>query len=339
VLREVLGRVDTQALVRDATRHGLPAVLSHELTQAGVSLPAEEARALRMAASAVVGSALRVRTLMVRVLEAFAREGLTPVLLKGYGFGARYYPEPALRAMSDVDVLIPRESLPKAERALTGLGLGRTEEAHEAYALEHHHHLEFQSQSGLVELHFRALVGFGATLQAEPLFERAREATLEGHKVRYLRPEDELVYLAAHAAGHLLLRLGWLYDLKLLLLQTPSLDWDAVVSVARAARMQSPVYLALRAARDAFGAQVPEAALAALRPPSWQEALFQRLFSPEVLVEAPLADRKWSRYAVLPFLASGPREGAAYALHHLQRGLKRKVAFRLPGLAPTSWRG
>ena len=57
------------------------------------------------------------------------------------------------------------------------------------------------SAGGMVELHFAAIEGLGASLAGEPLHARSREALLEGRRVRYLSPEDELIYLAAHA-GH-----------------------------------------------------------------------------------------------------------------------------------------
>jgi hypothetical protein len=147
------------------------------------------------------------------------------------------------------------------------------------------------------------------------------------------------VYLASHAAGHLLLRLAWLYDLKLLLQHTPDLSWASVVSIARDSRMQAPTFLALNAAREAFYAPVPESVLKELKPPAWQGALFRRWFSPEALVRAPLAGKKWTQYATLPLLASGLGESTGYALHHLGRGLRRKFAIRFPALAPERWRG
>jgi len=45
-------------------------------------------------------------------------------------------------------------------RALEGLGLKRAAEK-PGHGGEHSHHLELEGSAGLVELHFRALVGYG----------------------------------------------------------------------------------------------------------------------------------------------------------------------------------
>ncbi|MHB8879844.1 MAG: nucleotidyltransferase family protein [Myxococcaceae bacterium] len=110
---------------------------------------------------------------------------------------------------------------------------------------------------GMVEVHFRLMANWGAS---------GVSSTLEGRSVRYLCPEDELVYLALHVANHMLGRLGWLYDLKLLVLAYPSLDWSRVVETAREARMPGPAFYALDASRRLLGAGIPEAVLEELAP-------------------------------------------------------------------------
>jgi hypothetical protein len=337
-VRAALARVSVEQLVAEAQRHALGAVLLHELTAAGAELPLAPADALRTQTVQTAGVALRIERLTLKVLDALTEHGVIPVLLKGYGLASRFYPDPLVRAMTDVDLLIPPEGLPKAERALEPLNLRRKEAPAEAYDRAHHHHLHLISDDGPVELHFRALTAFGAILEGAPLYARSTAATLKGRTVRYLLPEDELVYLAAHAAGHLLLQLSWLYDIKLLVLRTSDMRWEVVVERARESRMQAAVFLALNAAKEAFLAPIPDTVLRDLTPPLWQAALFRRLFSPNALVEASL-DGKWRRYATLPLLAAGPREMAGFTLHHLGRGLRRKVALRFPSLAPTHWRG
>jgi hypothetical protein len=61
-------------------------------------------------------------------------------------------------------------------------------------------------------------MGFGRILPSDPLLERSRPAPGRVlSSLRVLAPEDELVFLAVHAAVHRFFRLGWLYDLALLL--------------------------------------------------------------------------------------------------------------------------
>jgi hypothetical protein len=254
-------------LVYAAARHGLAGFLQHALGRSGQTLEEAVRTNLRREALAQAARGLRVRALLLRSLDALDAVGVVPVLLKGYGLAMRLYPEPLQRATTDVDLLVADAEVGRASGALVGLGLKPLSAEAAAHAREHEHHLTFSGAAGMVELHFRALVGYGQSLEAEALLSRAEEAELEGRRVRYLRAEDELVYLALHASNHLLQRLAWLFDLKLLVLARPGLDWGGVVEVARGTAFPHLAWYALEAARRLTGAPVPEEALAALAPP------------------------------------------------------------------------
>lgn len=285
---------DEAALVQAAARHGLAGFLQYVALQGGVELGPEQRLRLRREAMAQAAVGLRVKGLLLRAVEALAAEGTVPVLLKGYGLALRYYPEPLLRATSDVDVLVGREQVARARGALERLGLRARGEGHE-------HHLELAGPAGLVELHHRALSGWGLVLEAEGLLARAEPGEVEGRAVRYLRAEDELPYLALHASNHLLQRLAWLFDLKLLVRARPGLDWAEVVAQAQGAGWGPAVWYALEAARRLVGAAVPEQVLQALAPPLWQRRLAVQLFTAEHLLDTQLAEHKaaWWVYKAL----------------------------------------
>ncbi len=302
------------ALIHAAGRHGLAGFVQHAAGQAGWALPPEAHAALRREALASVARGLRVKTLLLRTLEALAAEGIVPVLLKGYGLALRLYPDPLQRATSDVDVLVARGEVEAASRALAGLGLEPVEEGAHGDA----HHREFRGEAGLVELHYRALAGYGLALEAEALLARAEEAALEGRRVRYLRAEDELVYLALHASNHLLQRLAWLFDLKLLVLARPGLDWARVVEVARGTAFPHLAWYALEAARRLLGARVPDEALAALAPPVWQRVLAGRFFSGERLLAFQLWNSKPAWAAAKLLLAPRLLPMARYTVRRLR---------------------
>src|SRR5207249_193570 len=124
--------------------------------------------------------------------------------------------------------------------------------------------------------------------EADSLLARAEQAELEGRSVRYLRAEDELVYLALHASNHLLQRLSWLFDLKLLVLANPRLQWPEVAEVARASGLPHLAWYALEAAHRLMGASVPPEVLEELAPPRWQRLLASRFFSEERLLGTSL---------------------------------------------------
>lgn len=151
------------------------------------------------------------------VLRRIDRHIAVPALvLKGPLFAKRYYSRPSARGTSDIDLLIAEDDVARAAASLAPLGYTIIDSDREiARARREHHHLHCVGR-GLpdLELHFHAYRGFGMTLRAAMLAERSVVAP--GFSVlRVAAPEDELVYLAVHAAAHRFGRLAWLHDLRL----------------------------------------------------------------------------------------------------------------------------
>lgn len=309
---------DADALVHAAARHGLAGFVQHALGRSEWRLDEAARTRLRREALGQAARGMRVKALLLRSLDALAAVGVVPVSMKGYGLALRLYPEPLQRATTDVDLLVADAEVAVASRALEGLGLRPLGAKEAAHAREHEHHLTFTGAAGMVELHFRALVGYGETLEAEALLARAETSELEGRRVRYLRAEDELVYLALHASNHLLQRLAWLFDLKLRVLASPGLDWGRVVEVARGTAFSHLAWYALEAARRLMGAPVPEEVLSALAPPRWQRLLAVRFFSAERLLETELMLHKPAWAAAKLLLAPRLLPMARYTVRRLR---------------------
>ena len=317
---EAVRGADFNALAQDAARHGLSGLVAHLLHEARVEVPAPHGETLRRQGMAIAATGMRVKRLLLASLDALAPEGVEPVLLKGYGLGVRLYPSPFYRACTDVDLWVGREELARAERALQGVGLRRVRAPD--FEDDSLHHLELAGKAGMVELHYRALSSFGTPLEGEGLREHTARAEVEGRAVRYLAPADELVYLALHATHHLLQRLSWLYDLKLLIRAHPGLDWDEVGRQAEASGMGGLAFFALEAARRALGAEVPASLLAKLRPAGWQAALARGLFSDAWLARAYLAAHKPVWYLAKGLLAQDVPRTARLGLSRLWKAAK-----------------
>ncbi|NTX55892.1 nucleotidyltransferase family protein [Myxococcus sp. CA039A] len=311
---------EATAFVRGAVRHGLAGFVAHAVGQVGWELPADSSALLRRESLTGAARSLQVKALLLKSLEALASEGIVPVSLKGYGLALRLYPDPLQRATRDVDLLVSRGEVETAVRSLTGLGLTARPTRDGRHADLDSHHLELEGKAGLVELHFRALAGWGRALEGDALVSRAVEGALEGQRVRWLCPEDEAVYLALHASHHLLQRLAWLFDLKLLAAR--GLDWDRVVEGARGTGLPQLVFHGWEVARRLLGAPVPEAALEALAPPWWQRRLARRFFTEERLVETELVRSRPRWMAAKLLLAPEPGAMLRYALRRLDTAIR-----------------
>ncbi len=317
--------VEADGLVRAAVRHGLVGFVEHAVARAGWALPEAARTSLRREALGGAARALRVKALLLRSLDALAPVGQVPVLLKGYGLALRLYPDPLQRATTDVDLLVARADVGAAVQALVPVGLVARPEAGSRHGEEDAHHLELAGPAGLVELHYRALAGWGEALEGDALLARADAGTVDGRAVRWLRPEDEAVYLALHASHHALQRLAWLFDLKLLARSGARLDWRTVVERARGTGFPHAAWCAWDAAWRLLDAPVPEEVLAALAPPRWRQVLARRFFSDERLLGASLLDSRPGWMAAKVLLA--PRMGslARYGGRRLRNALRARL--------------
>jgi hypothetical protein len=296
----------TSALLDQADRHGMSAFLAHQL---GELAPAR----LQQARLIAISRALRLQRLTHFVLDGLRERGVIPVLLKGVGLASRYWPSRELRPSGDVDVLVSPDELDAVSEFLRGAGFL----ASAAADPDHPHHRAFASSMGLVEVHFRAFTGPGGG-SLDGL--RTIASGFDGRPVRYLAVEEEVVYLASHAAQHFFTRLAWLVDLKLLAQQEAGLDWHRVVEVASRSRLRAATHSALVLAARRLGAPIPEWALEALAVTPGHERLVLAAFTPERLDSAAIATSRAA--APLRALLSDSARGA---MSHLVDGAARRL--------------
>ncbi|MFN0064580.1 MAG: nucleotidyltransferase family protein [Myxococcaceae bacterium] len=331
----ILANASAPTLATEARRHGLSAVLQDALERSGVTWRSEHQDALRRDSFAVIANGLRVRALLFSTLDVLAKVDVFPVLLKGYGFGLRYYPDPLFRPTFDVDLLIGENDWVRADRALQELGLRPPERAAVLYHRQHHHHVHYGGAPGSVELHFRPFTGLGGALNASGYLERAREGRIEGRAVRYLSPTDECRYLALHAAGHLFARLSWLYDLKLLLAQTP-VDWDAMAHESQRDGLARATGIAFHVLERALDVRTEANRFRTSKTsPAWVD----RAFSDERLEKSAWANSKWPAFGLTLLLSDGMTNRFLHLGHHGLRGLRRRASRTFPSLVPEIWRG
>jgi len=224
------------SLLGGALRHGLVERLMAALPAGRGGLPPEVEERLQHEAAGLRIRAARLSAALDEALRALSRRGIPVVPLKGPVLAERLYADPALRPSTDLDLLVSGADFDDAAAALEELGYSLDRSWTAAYQRRHHHHVSLHRPGGpAIELHHRAVSGFGTFLPGEDLIARARpHVTSTGAKALVLSPEDELLYLGLHAAGHLFQRLGWLEDMALLLERHPDLDRAIVIERARA---------------------------------------------------------------------------------------------------------
>ncbi len=337
--RALDGIADWQALAREARDQGLFTLLVGACERAGGRVPPDiRDDYARHHAIASVWHAHLLASLDA-LGDVFAAAKLDVAALKGPLLAERLYPEGALRASVDLDLLVAEDDLERAVAALQWAGWQTDSGPTAVYARQHHHHLQLRREGQPpLELHFRARVEFGTVMPAAALIARSSAVTsTHGRGLRLLAPEDEVVYLAVHAAGHGFMRLIWLYDLKLLCGSDSNIDWAAVVERARAVRVLTAVAFTCEMLRQRLNVAVPD--LPELRPRGLRHRIARRVQQRVARDEGFLALDRAGGLAFTSLLCDRPLAGALLWGHHASHMLKRRVQRRLPRLVPADWAG
>jgi len=141
------------------------------------------------------------------VVRAFNQDGLPLAILKGALFSTHYYPSMGLRTFKDIDILVSPRTRAQAAQVLCRLGY-RPEQHIKGFDQEwlvaHHYHWVFLRERSLpVELHWNLTPPHSPVQFDLPgLWQRSQVVDWQGGPVCVFAPEDQLVYLAVHAAKH-----------------------------------------------------------------------------------------------------------------------------------------
>jgi hypothetical protein len=247
---------DWEIVPARAEAHGMAPLLHAHLRSAGIHPPRPVTRQLQglylqhRRANQIRADVLR------EILAAFETAGVQALILKGAALSHLVYPEPGLRPMSDIDLLVSRSDPAKAQEALAGLGFdaplpsrGALPHRHLAAAtlrregllvqVEIHHQLSstyFDNAVSYLRNRFspntarrsstRAARVNGLTVSPRPLPALGRSASTLGL-------EDMLGHLCQHLLSHINVwdygRLIWVADIVSLAERFASeIDWDHV---------------------------------------------------------------------------------------------------------------
>jgi Uncharacterised nucleotidyltransferase len=238
-----------------------------------------------------------------RVLWILSDARVPVIPLKGVALAERLYGDPARRVCSDLDILVPPDTVPRARRRL--LDLGYTSPFSEDFFLKHQFLTsadcsllnEESTLPYLLEVHWTLLQHSSKDQQVmQDLWSQARPQECSGSTIYKMTPEWELLYLAAHAAYHKWHTLKWLADIHDLCLST-RIDWEQVKQKAERFELTSIVRYTLTACSSLFGMPMPPY-ISALALPAGV-----RLF-PESLVQSEI----WKAPLFYPRLLRRPSE-------------------------------
>ncbi len=230
-------------LPAQAEAHGMAPLLWRHLCNSGADVPEETARTLR-------GLYLRHRLrnkiharLLMEVMEILRQAGIQPWVLKGLALAYKYYPDPALRPVGDIDLLFKQEEVlpalhllaeagfqvefpfPTSKRIPKSLVIASPPREGIRINIEaHHYDPHGRAPDGSYDDEFK---GFDSPPMPVILGEVAFHTPA---------PLETLLYLSRHLARHMLdvtserpLQLKWVADiLSVVERHAGTMDWDNI---------------------------------------------------------------------------------------------------------------
>jgi hypothetical protein len=309
VERALAEGADTDMAIAVAAEQGLEALLWRALSSAGAcdSL-GPQGMVLRAVADARrMEALLLIPDAVARAVRPLTEAGLMPIVFKGPAVASRY-PEPGLRPMGDIDLLLPATDHRRALEVLLGADWRIVRDGgtgHYDTVLLHD-----KVPSLALELHFglEPSTEQVTSIDASALWERRVPASWAGSSAFGLSQADELVVLAAHAGKpfHGFTRLIWIADFAMIIgaaaaRDTP-IDWDAVRATAERARCLTVVGAALAMARHA-GVESPRD-LFPMPKHGWRGQTLRQLLS----VTWPMTTRELHRFQLTYALTDAPAQ-------------------------------
>lgn len=202
------------------------------------------------------------------VLAAFQEQGIEVLLLKGADLLFRVYGAKGLRAMNDVDLLIPEKDLTAVDQTLKRLGYTSKIDGNPAY-IDSDRTFSLDIITDIWYLN-----------DANEIWQRAHDRSYLGAQCKVMGSEDLVLYLTAYVVVHRgCLSNAYAQDISRVLEMEP-LDWEQVRKLTLQANLKIPVYYGLLFA-SGRGAKIPSQVLISLAPKNFKERqllfLFQKL--------------------------------------------------------------
>jgi hypothetical protein len=258
-------RLDWEYLLRLARRHSLLPLLYWQLNaHAPGAVPPARLHELKQRFFENAARNLLMAGELTRVLARLGEAGVPALAYKGPALAVSAYGDLLLRRFVDLDVLVPRRDVLRAQEILVAAGYRPQPEldpARQSILLRTQHSVALAREGGrlVIELHWQAAAGrFASDTEAEGFLESAETVRLNGVEVRSPSAERLLPALCVHGSKHFWERLAWICDVAELIRSHPGLDWPSVLRRSAESGGERMLFLGLRLASDLLGAPLPE---------------------------------------------------------------------------------
>jgi len=255
------------------------------------------------------------------VLKAFRESGPPVMVLKGAALASSVYINPALRPMTDVDLLVKRKDFKIADGTMEALGYRSSDRpagginSFSSYltTLDYHHSFT-NSPSFHLHWHFvNSTVpneSYINDVKMEHIWRDAEKTEIAGVETLVMAPHHLIIHLSEHGlrVTHSLSKLIFFCDIdKAVNFFRTRLDWNKLAKESIDFRLERMVYIGLHFTSLFMDTEIPGEVLSDLEPKRWS-------LGEKVFMNAVLNNRR--------------RAGLSYFVHlAMNRGFTKKMEF------------
>jgi hypothetical protein len=270
IRQRVQASLNWSVILKMAEYHGVSQLLYRNLSTLCPDLvPLEPVTHLRQKTQA---GALLNRSLaqeLISLCEAFQACGVPVIPIKGATLAVLAYGDLALRDFTDLDLLVPKDSIAQARSVVLSQGYERKSASKLA---EHRHedgpyHVFIKKRPiSRVDLQWvMAHQHFSFRLDRPEFWQDRTSVTFGNKTVPGLAPEILLIVLCVHGSKHAWELLKWACDVAELVRSHPDLDWNQIFVHASNWRCRRMLSLGLAVAHLLLDAPLPAAVLERLK--------------------------------------------------------------------------
>lgn len=262
---------DWATLLDMAQQHRLCPLLHWQIsrTHANLPIPQKVVEQLGQSMKRATLRALVIQRELLLVHRILDQAGIPYMALKGAYLAFHAYPQPGLRPLRDIDILVPETRVLEAYQTLLDNGLARNDSSPgmpEVLLKTAKHLPPLHSPSGQVSVELHVHLADPNNLKdqqadlcdAPPFWERRVQKTVARQEISYESPTDLLLHLIVHAVIDHQFDNGPLFlsDLAFLLDQK-NIDWPLFWNLAKQGGYTRSCILALKLTERYWGTKCP----------------------------------------------------------------------------------
>ena len=268
-----LHNVDFDKFIGLVRIHDIIPFVFHGLQDSRRQIPEKTYVSLKSAYLSNVLRNLRFWKEFLQINDAFRKNNIAMLPLKGMDILARFYPNFDFRSIGDIDIVVKEEQFTQAEKILSDLHYTkRLDGFKESYWRNKQCDVSFSKVGIIVDAHWGLDFKRGHRAILPQLWERTRQLELGHQKIDIFSPEDALFSFALHLRrfGNIL-KLKQVLDVARIIKDSPELDWDYVLSQGSQGRMKATLYFILMQVQLFTKTKIPSEVFRKLGIPSWQK--------------------------------------------------------------------